>query len=336
MVPAPRVLLLLAANLALAPTAQAQAQQDACWLRTVPVSVLDEHVRPVVGLSVHDFAPSVSGQPAEVASVEPVQGPRRVIVMLDASAGMNHVDAQADLARALAADALRASTKAFRAGLVVFDSEVRASYPPAENPKRASAALRDVHPAKVGENQKNEHAALWDALQAALTLLNPPEFGDAIWVITNGEDASSQTTPGEIAALALARGVRVSILLFNPATSFPALPVISSGAIFDIPAHTGGLVVRVEAAQGTFRNREVSYRLTPSQFRELDAAVDVLYAATQYAIRVQITLPEELTKPAEWKLSIAAPKWLKVPWRVSYPALLNAHACAAPPAKSPP
>jgi len=262
------------------------------------------------------------------------QSRHRVILLLDASAGMNRAVGEWDLARALAADALRVSAKAFRAGFVVFDSAARESYPPAENPQRAAEALREVHPAPGGADKKNEHGALWDTLKDALTLLDPPEFGDAIWVITNGEDASSRATANEIGALALARGVRVSVVLFNPATSFPEVPVIANSAVFDLPAHTGGQVVRVEGAQGTFRNRQVTYRLTASQFKDLDAAIAVLYAATQFAMRLEVVLPEELKTPTEWKLSIAAPKGLKIPWRVSYPTLLDA--CAAPAASSPP
>jgi len=308
-----------------------RAQDEGCRRRVLPVSVIDEHRQPVIGLTTREFSGTQQGHAVEIRSVGPDQGAHRVVVVLDASAGMNRSPGQWRLARAIAADMLRVSPKAFRAGLVVFNDEVRASFPVSDDAGPAAEALKKIEPVATGPDGKPvTRTAVWDAVKQAFALLEPPRFGDAIFLITDGEDTSSKTTPAEIESLAARRNLRLSIALFSPGVSFPALPVISDPAIFDVPARSGGQVIRVESAMATFRGRVVDYNLTPAQFKELDGAMAGLYAETQFPMRMEIVLPEAPEKPSGWKLSIAAPKGLKIPWRVSYPTLLDACADSQP------
>jgi hypothetical protein len=325
-----------AAVLCLALAASAHAQDDSCRHRTLPVSVLDEHGKPVVGLTSHDFSATVHGKPVQILSLQADTHSPRVVVVLDSSAGMTRTTGQWTLARAIAADALRVSPKPFRAGLIIFNDQVRATFPVTRDPQCARDALHEFQPVAAGpEGRTGGRTAVWDALKEAFALLDPPEFGDTIYLITDGEDTASKTNPAEIGALAVSRGVRLSVALFSPGVDFPAIAVSSDPAIFDIPMHSGGQVIRVESAMATFRGRVMTYNLTPSQFKELDTAIAALYAEVQFAMRMEIVLPEDLKKPTDWKLNIAAPKGLKIPWRLSYPTMLDACSPAPPAAIHP-
>ena len=324
----------------------AGAQEHPCRQRSLPVSVIDEHGKPVVGLTKREFSGTLHGNRVQIVGLKhnwfedfeplmigghPVQSlglkladrqAPRVVVVLDSGPGMMRVPDQWNLARAIAADMLRVSPKAFRAGLIVYNDQIRLNFPVSFNPGPAADALRHYEPfGNASDTKAGSRAVFWDAVTEAVGLLNPPEFGDAIYVITDGEDTASKTAPAEIQSLALSRGIRLSLALFSPGVNFPDVPVNASPALFDIPSRTGGRVIRVESALPTFRGRVLSYHLTEPQFKALDASLAELYAETQFAMRVDIALPEELKKPSEWKLSIAA-AGVKIPWRVSYPTVL--------------
>src|SRR5271154_2858887 len=144
--------------------AAAHAQDDACRRRTLPVSVLDEHGQPVVGLTTHDFSATVHGQPVQILSLQPDAHSHRVLVVVDSSASMTRTTGQWTLARAIAADALRVSPKPFHAGLILFNDQVRASFPVTANPQPARDALHDFQPVSAGpDGRPGGRTAVWDA-----------------------------------------------------------------------------------------------------------------------------------------------------------------------------
>ena len=91
MKPAPRNLFGLAIVLVVTLSGSIQAQQDPCLNRTVAVNVLSEDVHVVEGLSAQNFRGKVHGHRVEIVSVNRDSGPRRIVIVLDASGSMRDV-----------------------------------------------------------------------------------------------------------------------------------------------------------------------------------------------------------------------------------------------------
>ncbi len=77
--------LLLATSLSLA---NLSAQDSDCARRTVPVGVVDREWRFVPGLSASNFRGKIGGRDVEILSASVDTSPRRIVLLLDASAGM--------------------------------------------------------------------------------------------------------------------------------------------------------------------------------------------------------------------------------------------------------
>ena len=86
--PAPLGLFCFAIVLVVTLSGSIQAQQDHCLNRTIAVNVLSEDVHVVEGLSAKNFRGKVHGHPVEIVSVNRDSGPRRIVIVLDASGSM--------------------------------------------------------------------------------------------------------------------------------------------------------------------------------------------------------------------------------------------------------
>jgi von Willebrand factor type A domain len=179
------------------------AQTDRCARRTVPVSVSGSD-RVLAELTAETFQATIRHLPIKILSVTPNQGPVRVFLLLDASGSMatnaRTWQAYIDVAEKVL-DELPASIPV---GLMVFSDRVEATGLLGTN----RAVIRQEF-----ERLRSRHrvvpTALWDTLRAAALQFDPPQPGDTIYAITDGDDDASRTSQNTIEEILVGRGVRL-------------------------------------------------------------------------------------------------------------------------------
>ncbi len=271
----------------------------------------------------------MNGKPVQIFSAQLDIHPHRVVVVLDSSGSMLDGALEWDLARSIAMDTLRVPPSAFRTGLIVFNSQVRAKFP-IQDDARPSLELLDELKATESrpDRMTGGRTAMWDALKEALALLEPSEFGDAIYLIADGLDSHSKTTPKEVRILFVKRGVRLFVVLFDPwSPRRMMVDTQQSDSLREIASNSGGRTTSVQS--GLTANRlHASFNFDQERLKDLDAAIATIYSHIRFPLRLEIALPEDLKKPRHWELSVNTPKDSKAPWQLSYPRLLDA--CSLP------
>jgi len=302
--------------------------------RIVPLSAFDEHGRPIVGLTAQDFAATIHGKPVAILNAERDEQPHRVVVILDASGSMSVATGEWDLARAIAADVLRAAPKAFQAGLVVFNDAAVEKYPVGGDPRAAMDALTriQVHakgkPAKPGKPAGR--TAIWDALDAAMELLDPPQFGDALYLISDAEDNASKSTLKRVAATIRERGARVYLVYFNPWGNLATTALGSVYETFDLVSNSGGSVVTVPSV--TLASRSPStYKISASQLSQLNAELATLYGEMRFVYRLTVSLPDGLKKATPLKMGPSPSGADRLRRGIVYPKVVDACSAGARP-----
>jgi von Willebrand factor type A domain len=317
---------IVASVLCLLLVSPAWTQEDPCLRRTVPVSVGDSHGQVVKGLTPSDFRAEIKGKPLQILSVQPEMRPHRVVVLLESSSSMNDGHDEWDLARSVATDALQSSPRSFRAGFLLFDEQARLEFPVQDEPREALESVNGLKPGARGPDTIfGRQTALWDALKQALALLDPPEFGDAIYLISDGRDNRSRATPDELSVLLAGRGIRLFVILFAPLERRATIDEVSVlDDIFKIASNSGGRVLPVPVVLMPFDHTIYNFNLSPYRSKLFNAGLAALNLQLRSTLRLEVSLPEELKKPGEWKLTFAAPKDPKAPGLLIYPKLLDA------------
>jgi Mg-chelatase subunit ChlD len=319
-----------ASLLCLAISASARGQADSCQQRSVAVSVVDERGEPVHGLAASDFSAKLKGKQVTILSARLDERPHRVVVVLDSSASMFDTEFQWSMAKSLATEALAASPARFRAGLIVFNDQIRLSLPVQEDTQAARDALNAL-PLSPKKSVKTigRHTALWDALMAATRMLDPPQFGDSINVITDGGDNESSTKPKELRAAFATRGVRLFAEWFGSGVGPLTLEELESTDLFDLVNDSGGLTLQVPFTPLPGEGSPTNYKLNSKQEAQFRRERLFLYSSIQSPYRLEFALPAQPKRLETWNLFVPPPKDLKGRWVVNYPKRLDSCTKAA-------
>ncbi len=318
--------------LCLAIPAAARGQADPCQQRFVAVSVLDEQGKPVQGLAARDFSAQIKRKPVNILSAQLDAQPHRVVVVLDSSGSMTEPQAKWSMAKSLASDALAASPARFRAGFIVFNDKIRVRLPIQEDTQPARDALNAlVTPQRKSDKTTGGLTALLDALMGAIQMLDPRQFGDSIYVITDADDNRSVATPKEVRAALACRGIRLFAEWFGEIASQRATPEEVSGQqdLFDLVENSGGFALSVPASPHPGGEYPTSYKLNPKEEKHFQSARLYLYSLIQFAYRLEIALPAPTKKVEKWNLTVPPPKNLHARWLITYPKRLDSCADAA-------
>jgi von Willebrand factor type A domain len=313
--------MITAALTCLALAALAQAQEAPCARRTIPVSVFDERGQPVAGLTSGDFTAKVKKKLATIVSAHFDRGARRVVVVLDSSGSMSWLRGKWNLASLLASDALRASPGKFRAGLVVFNDRVRVKVLIQPDSQAALAALRSIDPAeKNTASRPRGKTALWDALQEAEAMLQPAEFGDAVYVVTDGGENNSRSSLKDIRKHFLEGDIRLFAAVFGPENP-PGTAVEDSGPddLVELVRDSGGLLIPISPTIVPLSPSLSHYDLNRKERDILADRVLIIYGAIQWVYRLDVALPEVPKKPESWKLAVTQPRDQKTQRLLEYP-----------------
>jgi len=273
-------------------------QQDPCLRRTIAVNVMTPDGNLVWGLQPSDFKTQLGRRSVEIVSVTDDISEHRAVIVLDASSSMTD-EWKPSVA---VAEFLVKSTPHTAFALLTFSDQLkeRVGFDQGNGDVTAKLARLGNPPDTAGKT------ALLDTLHEALVLLTPPQLGDAIFVISDGEDNHSHLTESEVRKEFLASKVR----LFGFA---PIEPAASRGRT---PEEAGGVGLLYELTKESGGDFVVRTGLPDLKARAFGREISEFY-------RLEIKLPAPLDRPHSWKLEMSEPKGTKGrPLLVIYPERL--------------
>jgi len=280
---------------------------------TVVVNALDERGIPIRGLRQDNFRAKSQGHEIQLVSLSFAEGPRRIVVLLDSSGSMSgeRDNGRWNAARGAAVEFANSASPGARLSLITFADDVE---------ERAGLSL-DRHEilgwlsGSQASNRKlvKGRTALYEALLTAAKELDPPQPGDAIFVITDGEENASKVTSSQVMNILRGKlaGIRLfSFLLPGLVPASPESPfeesrkrlremIRESGGFEveltpytpDIPEH----VTWVRPTTSLYDNRAKSFIKTSANV--LNLQISSFYLLT-------LKLPDDMTKPKGWKLEL--------------------------------
>jgi len=322
----------IAAGLLFLLSAFAAAAQDVpCLHRNVAVSVLDKSAKPVTGLGPQDFRAEFKGKELPILSAKIDSGMHRVVVMLDSSRSMFEGEQLWPSARAFAKEILSIAPGRFRAGLIVFNDRVRVKIPVQDDPAAARRAVEDL-PTRVDKKDERtgRKTAVLDALMAGADLLEPPQFGDSIYLITDGGENDSNTSGEAVRSALQLRGIRLylQLLIVNRwGVQMTVEQVTGPPQLLELVNDSGGLIGRVELARYPVARLGSA---DPEESQRARWAAEGFYAAIQVPYRLEVALPGPVQKPEKWRISVPNAKARKLDLAIGYPARLAGCSSSAP------
>ncbi len=219
----------------------AQAQQDACLTRNIPVSVVSRGTAPSPKITESSFEATFKQRPVRINSVTRDQKPRRILMLLDVSGSMDKkLKGELDVAD----DFLGHMPQTIAIGLATFDTKLLERIPPVQD--------RAVIKAEVDSRRSTDKfkgkgpfgkTAIWDAVRDGVKLLNSDQVGDVIFLITDG-DTNMGIPPSEATLALIQSGVRLFALVAvdpeRPGSRDYEMTYGSATKLGDVARETGG------------------------------------------------------------------------------------------------
>lgn len=172
------------------------AQDVASNLCDVPVVVADYNNQLVRNLTPADFSVRLAGSPAPIASVSLDAGPKRLALVLDASS--NVPDEEWKLGTDMATEFVKHARANDQFALLVIGGKTTSGA--FSSPADVVARLQRLQGARP-KSEDNER--IYDALLDAANDLDPPQFGDTIFLFGHHKDSGSKTSLNQIQDLLL-------------------------------------------------------------------------------------------------------------------------------------
>src|SRR5437879_7347342 len=160
---------------------EALAQETPCLRRTVMASVLTLAGQPVASVPTSSFKGEFRGKPVRILSATRDLGPRRIVVLLDASASMAGLKKEKwDLVLRAASDVAAHAPPDSSVALIVFNDKVKQEVGFSAGPKAVLERIAQVREGRTPDRLPAGRTPLRDAVLEGLKLLEPATPGDVI------------------------------------------------------------------------------------------------------------------------------------------------------------
>jgi hypothetical protein len=271
----------------------------------MPVTVMNSAGDPILGFAPADFQAKFRGKPAKILSIVRDERPRRIVILLDTSGSMvgEPRGSKWEIARAIAAYLVDAHLPNTSLALLFFSDQVHEQIGFSDGSPAAAKRLLDIS-ANSDYVKKNVlgTTALYDAVLAALHLLDAPGFSDSIYLISDGGDNKSRSNKRDVGRALVSSGVRLHASLFAPTNNRNPEELVGLKDISEMATATGGIIL---ATVGEWTPGGTSFDLRPQQRQALSAGLLVLYADILGDVRVELELPETPNKWSKWSLELS-------------------------------
>jgi len=201
------------------------------------LNVLDLHGRPIHNLQPADLRVSINHKQVDVARATYLVQPRRIVIVLDTSGSMagSRAGRKWAVARQAAEDVLSIASPEIPIAMVTFSTDVVKTFEFATDRDQLRQWLRDTK-----REDLRGTTGLLDAVMAATHVLQPPEEGDAIYAISDGQDTHSRISADRLRLTLLRQGVR--LFMFKLADRGPESEVETTKNLQDVAVATGGFI----------------------------------------------------------------------------------------------
>jgi len=241
------------------PSLFAFGQTVANCRQTIAVNVRDGQGNFVPELKSSSFLARLHGQPVTVLDVKPAQSPVRVVVMLDASGSMAAPKLKWDTARRLSVEMLASLPANSHVGLMVFARDVITTLDLNHSPSVIVDEIKRLDSPRSLVLPGKRTTALLDSLVLALDLFGTAQAGDAVFIVSDGEENRSREGFDKVKKDLMNRNVRLFFLqlreaevllpsMEDQAYRFKSLALASGGDALDEPGLWPWSNSRIEAA----------------------------------------------------------------------------------------
>ncbi len=301
---------------------EALAQETPCLRRTVMASVLTLAGQPVASVLTSSFKGEFRGKPVRILSATRDLGPRRIVVLLDASGSMAGLTkGKWDLVLRAASDVAAHAPPDSSVALLVFNDKVKQEVDFSAGPKAVLERIAQVREGRTPDRLPAGRTPLRDAVLEGLKLLEPVTPGDVIYVITDGGDNASKSSSIAVEKALLSAGIRLFGFLAADGPELRRTPEELSGPhdFLQLVQATGGNALQLNGTSWS----EPRYPEEERDRMALTAATRRLYLQMAQFYRLEVELPEPVNKRRGWKLEMVNERGAKMKeWQVAYQATL--------------
>jgi hypothetical protein len=287
-------------------------QNPDCRERTFVASVVDRFA-VLKGLTKENFQINYRWHNLTPRNVTYSEGPRRVIMLLDVSRGMQgkRNSAKWEIAVRAARGVATALPPGSKLGLIAFSSQSQILAPLSADCERIagwlnSKTLRDIDVVKG-------RTALYDGIQSAIQQLQPTEPGDAIYVISDAGDKPNKALRSIVEEELVESGVRVFGLIFPSSQRNASRDVDPEDELGVLSDDSGGFL----QPWGFDPDMRRVVDETEKQLVKLHTSMVSLQMSAFYSLTVE--LPEDPHKSRHWEVRIVNSGKLHQNARVGYP-----------------
>ncbi|MBZ5688208.1 MAG: VWA domain-containing protein [Acidobacteriia bacterium] len=206
------------------------------------VNVTDHALQPT-DLSRENFEVTYRGHSLTPESVYYTEGPRRVMILVDVSGSMNDRGnfAKWKIARMAALDLVSTLPPGSKVGLITIATKNKTQFPLSKDRQIIADWLEREE--TRGLDLLGGKTALYDAIESALTQLQPHEPGDVIYVIGDGGENASNSRRSEVEEALRKSQVRLFTLILPPNVTNSATVEVAGGhQLASLSSSSGGFV----------------------------------------------------------------------------------------------
>jgi hypothetical protein len=299
----------------------AVAQTTGCPQRVLPLSITTSDGSPIRGTQI-SFEAKYRGKAVHIDGVQPTSGtrPLRVLLLIDVSGSMiDQLRPDWDLMIDVADDVLARLPASTEVGMALFSTDIAKAIPPTasrEELTTEAATLRKPEAVRLLGPTALRHSII-----RAAELLDSPQLGDVVYVMTDAGDNASKETSADVVQFLASRGVRLFAFTLEERGDL-LQPQEGTEEVSKIVRSTGGSQIdALESLPGLITSRSSLNR--SGKPNALAAALDRQYQQIGNVVRLSIELPEAVDKPRGWELRAkAADKTVQTKLEITYPEQL--------------
>ena len=274
-----------------------RAQTADCLERTLIVNVTGGAFQPT-DLSRENFQVIYRGHSLTPESAYYTEGPRRVMVLVDVSGSMNDRGnfAKWKIARLAALDLVNTLPPKSKVGLITIATKNKTQFSLSTDRQVISDWLEREE--TRGPDVLGGRTALYDAIEAALTQLQPYEPGDAIYVIGDGGENASKSRRSKVEEALRESQVRLFTLILPPNATYASAEEVAGGReLASLSRSSGGFVKTLGFPPGLrIVNEQVKQEI------RLHTVRLALQISAFYSLRLK--LPENPEKARHWEVTV--------------------------------
>jgi hypothetical protein len=277
--------------------------------QAVPVSIVSLSGAKVPELASANFAASYKGKAIRVGSASVDSTVRRIVLLLDVSDSMLGRDSEADWNFPLdvAENLLAAMPSSTVVGLSALGTELEHITSPTYHRKTLKDEVEVIRKARWSFSKHDQaDTSIRDAIIAGAKLFDHPQLGDALYVITDGIDNTSEAEIEEVYEALACRGIRLFTFVVSRRVDnrFTSATSAAQRTMRELSEDTGGgsILELLPSGSPDHRRDFVDKSGNPTN---LAKALLFQYRAILGVYRLSVDLPEVRHKRQDWQLDLS-------------------------------